>query len=152
MSDKQQPCSAPEARQFDFWLGKWDLTWGEDGRGTNTIATRFDGCVIEENFDAAPTMEFQGMSVSTYNPSAQKWQQTWVDSQGSYIHLTGDFKDDKMVLVNQPITSDGQELFRMVFYNIEQDSLDWDWERSEDGGETWELRWRIHYKQAESAE
>lgn len=25
-------------------------------------------------------------------------------------------------------------------------SLDWDWERSEDGGQTWQLLWRIHYQ------
>ena len=151
MSEQQQPCSAPEARQFDFWLGEWDLTWGEDGRGTNQITTRYDGCVLEENFSAQPTVDFMGMSVSTYNQEAKKWQQTWVDNQGGYIHLTGEFKDGRMVLVNQPITSDGQELFRMVFYNIEQDSLVWDWERSEDGGESWELRWRIHYQLAGSA-
>jgi hypothetical protein len=146
MSEQQvDPCTAPQARQFDFWLGEWDLTWGEDGKGSNTISKKYDGCVIEENFNGAPSMEFQGMSVSTYNPRIDKWQQTWVDSEGSYIHLTGEFKDGKMVLVNQPPTSDGSVLFRMVFYNIDADSLDWDWERSEDSGENWELRWRIHY-------
>ena len=34
---------------------------------------------------------------------------------------------------------------RMVFFNIEADVLDWNWERSEDGGQNWELRWHIHY-------
>lgn len=148
MSEQSKPCSAPEARQFDFWLGEWDLTWGEDGRGTNSIKAKYDGCVIEENFDGAPSMDFRGMSVSTYNPQIKKWQQTWVDSQGGYIHLAGAFKDGKMVLLNHPPQSDGSLLFRMVFYNIESDSLDWDWERSEDGGESWELRWRIHYQRA----
>ena len=148
MSEQQQPCSTPEARQFDFWLGEWDLTWGEDGRGSNRITSRYGGCVIEENFNGAPSMEFQGMSVSTYNPKIQKWQQTWVDSQGSYIHLTGEFEDGKMVLINKPPTSDGQVLFRMVFYNITEDSFEWDWERSEDGGENWELHWQIHYQRA----
>ena len=27
----------PEARQFDFWIGDWDATWGEDQRGTNRV-------------------------------------------------------------------------------------------------------------------
>ena len=151
MSEQTAPCSAPEARQFDFWLGEWDLSWDEDGVGKNTIKKRFDGCVIEENFDGAPSMDFKGMSVSTYNPQINQWQQTWVDSQGSYIHLVGEFTDGKMVLVNQPPTSDGSLLFRMVFYNIEPDSLDWDWERSEDGGKIWELRWRIHYQRAKTS-
>jgi hypothetical protein len=151
MSEQTKPCSAPEARQFDFWLGEWDLTWGEDGRGHNSVRAKWDGCVIEENFDGAPSMDFQGMSVSTYHPQTKQWQQTWVDSQGSYIHLTGAFEDGKMVLINQPPASDGSVLFRMVFYNIEEDSFDWDWDRSEDGGSTWELRWRIHYQRAKES-
>ena len=103
MSEQQQPCSTPEARQFDFWLGEWDLTWGEDGRGSNRITTRYGGCVIEENFNGAPSMEFQGMSVSTYNPKNQKWQQTWVDSQGSYIHLTGELAESMIGWGYEPI-------------------------------------------------
>ena len=56
MSDvnKPMPCSAPEARQFDFWLGEWDLTWGKDGRGKNVITSIYDGCVIQERFDGRP--------------------------------------------------------------------------------------------------
>ena len=150
MSEQKEPCSSPEARQFDFWLGEWDLSWGEDGKGTNTITTRFDGCVIEENFDGAPSADFKGTSYSVYDPQMKKWQQTWVDSQGSYIHLVGEYKDGKMTLINQPLSSDGSVLFRMVFYNIQNDSLDWDWERSEDGGENWELRWRIHYQRVKN--
>ncbi len=23
--------------EFDFWIGNWDLTWGENDRGTNRI-------------------------------------------------------------------------------------------------------------------
>jgi hypothetical protein len=150
MTEQLQPCEAPEARQFDFWLGEWDLTWGEDGRGRNTVRSRYSGCVIEENFDGTPSMVFRGMSISAFNARLKVWQQTWVDSQGGYIHLTGEFANGKMILFNRPLDSDGRVLFRMTFYNIGPDSLDWDWERSEDGGQTWELRWRIHYQRAVS--
>jgi hypothetical protein len=33
---------SPE-RQFDFWLGTWDVSWGEDGGGTNRVELLFDG-------------------------------------------------------------------------------------------------------------
>ncbi len=26
------------------------------------------------------------------------------------------------------------------------DSLDWSWERSDDGGKSWKVLWRIHYE------
>ena len=42
---------------------------------------------------------------------------------------------------------DGSRLTqRMVFKEIEEDSMTWDWEASKDGGYTWTLSWRIQYK------
>jgi len=35
---------------------------------------------------------------------------------------------------------------RMVYYNIKQDSFDWSWEASTNGGKTWKQNWLIHYK------
>jgi hypothetical protein len=37
---------------------------------------------------------------------------------------------------------------RMVFSGIEADTFDWRWERSVDGGETWEPPWTIDYHRA----
>jgi hypothetical protein len=34
----------------------------------------------------------------------------------------------------------------MVWYNITADEFDWNWERSDDGGKTWEVKWQIKYK------
>jgi len=34
----------------------------------------------------------------------------------------------------------------MIFYDIEHDQLDWRWERSDDGGQTWQVKWQIHYR------
>lgn len=139
------PCSASEFDQFDFWVGEWDLTWGEDGRGENVITRHYDGCVIEEDFTVLPDGAFRGMSVSTYNPEMGKWQQTWVDNAGNYLDFVGGLKGGKMIL-SRVTTEDGKEVhYRMVFYNIAKDSLDWDWQKSEDQGETWSTLWQIHY-------
>lgn len=43
--------SNPE-NQFDFWLGEWNVTWGEDGKGTNHIERILEGKIIQENFIA----------------------------------------------------------------------------------------------------
>jgi hypothetical protein len=29
--------------QFDFWLGEWEATWGEDSKGTNHVQRILDG-------------------------------------------------------------------------------------------------------------
>jgi len=144
-----QGCDSAEARQLDFWLGEWDLTWS-GGSGTNDITRRFGDCVIEENFSGdMPAGKYFGHSVSVWNPRKGKWQQTWVDSQGGYLQFTGGVGEDGMMrLFGEPAQiPDGRtQHTRMSWLNVETDSFDWHWERSFDGGKTWEMVWLIHYK------
>jgi hypothetical protein len=77
-----KPCSAPEFRQFDFWVGDWELTWpGPNGQpeqhGSNHVVTEFGGCVIHENF-SNPAIEppYLGTSLSVFTPKLGKWEQT----------------------------------------------------------------------------
>lgn len=138
------PCSDPEFRQMDFWVGDWDLVW-EGGKGRNVVTSDLGGCVITENFDGTPSSPLKGTSVSTYNKRSGRWQQTWVDNQGSYLDFTGGLVDSSMVLAREA-TIEGKTVHqRMVFYDIEPDALLWNWERSEDAGATWDVMWKIHY-------
>lgn len=152
------PCRASESRQFDFWLGTWDLTgrartqpgadqWRET-RSTNTIRSTLDGCVVLESFENLDPMKWAGMSVSMWNPQTRAWQQTWVDSQGSYIALSGEFSDGKMVLTTLPRTlpNGATAVNRMVFHDIALNGLTWDWQLSRDGGRSWEVMWSITYR------
>src|SRR3954451_4305919 len=145
------PCAAPEFRQLDFWVGNWDLTWpGQNGapvgHGTNHIMREMNDCVIRENFSDDAKPPFRGMSVSTFTPQMKKWQQTWVDNQGSYLDFTGEFKDAQMILSRTAVGKKGQPVTqRMVFKNITPDAFDWSWEASQDGGKTWQVQWPIHY-------
>ena len=122
-----------------------DLTWGESGRGTNRITAVLDDCVIRENFDGTTSMQLKGWSVSTYDRKTEKWKQTWVDNQGSYLDFVGQFENGEMELSRKAVINDKPALQRMVFRNIEKNSLDWNWERSFDEGKTWETTWQIHY-------
>jgi hypothetical protein len=129
--------------QFDFWLGEWDCTWAEDGKATNHILRILDDKIIQENFSAP---ELKGMSVSSYDRERGLWCQTWVDSQGSYLDFTGKFEDGKMILSRDAIVRGEACKQRMVWYNIEADQFDWNWERSDNGGTTWRALWQIHYR------
>ncbi len=139
MSDK------PE-NQFDFWLGSWDCTWGEDGKGSNRVERILDGKVIQENFDGGASMDLQGISHSVWDPERQLWCQTWVDNNGSYLDFTGGFVDGQMVLSRDAIVRGEACKQRMVWYDITEDGFDWNWERSDDGGKTWKVNWQIRYK------
>lgn len=150
-SPQQKPCSAPEASQFDFWVGDWIATWGDTLQATNHIVKILGNCTLHENF-SDPQRNFFGQSWSVYNPNNKQWQQTWVDSQGGYIALTGGMAGDSVVLksaertVPATISPTGKMVSRMVYYNITPNSFAWRWEASTDGGKTWQTNWLINYK------
>lgn len=140
----QKACTADQACQLDFWLGDWELNW-EGGQGSNTVTKEFGGCVILENFDGRPGMQFRGMSVSTYDPDIDAWQQTWVDDQGNYLALSGGMQEEQFILECEN-SREGQPVrLRMVFYNIAADSFDWDWQRFDQDTQAWENAWQIRY-------
>lgn len=149
------PCSSPGAREFDFWLGEWDLSWpaeqtgGEPGErltGRNSITRLFENCVIEENFTTHDG-GFRGHSVSVYDEKGAIWRQTWVDSAGSYLSFTGGYDGEVMVLSSAPADRDGETVVnRMVFSDITPDSLEWAWQRSADDGANWTDLWNISYR------
>jgi len=138
-------CEDPLAHQFDFWVGKWNLTW-EGGQGNNAVRSIMGGCVIEGNF-SYPEAEFIGKSFSTYVPRLNTWKQTWVDNNGVYLDFTGGMEGDQMVFRRQFTTTEDQLVMQRIrFYDIEKNQMEWGWERSLDEGQTWELLWQIHYK------
>ena len=134
--------------QFDFWLGDWNCTWGEDGKATNHVLRILDGKVVQENFTAPDLI---GMSVSSYDAERKVWCQTWVDNSGTYLDFTGTFSDGKMILMRDAIVRGEACKQRMVWYNIEAGQFDWNWERSDDGGATWRVLWQIKYSRKSPA-
>jgi hypothetical protein len=151
-SGRTTPCAAqtppapdPRAAQFDFWLGDWELASGGQPTGTNSITKEFDGAVIIEHFSGSAATKLNGMSVSVFNRTTGKWQQTWVDNQAGYLDFTGEFADGKMILSRSAVLKGKEILQRMVWANITPDSFDWSWERSDDNGASWQVVWPIHY-------
>lgn len=134
---------------LDFWVGEWDLTWeGKEGpaKGTNTITKILNGSVIHESFNGSPGIDFLGQSFSVLGRVGGKWKQVWVDSAKGYLDFDGYKEDDKVVFHRKGKSPKGEDILqRMVFHDIKQDSLVWDWETSLDGKE-WTLRWQIKYQ------
>jgi hypothetical protein len=127
-------------KQFDFWLGKWDVTWGEDGTATNHVLRIMDDKIIQENFSSA---DLKGISVSSFDRERGVWCQTWVDNSGTYLDFTGKIEDGKMLLVRDAIVRGEACKQRMVWFNIKADQFDWNWERSDDRGKTWHVLWEL---------
>jgi len=149
-SDSDRPCTEGQRRQFDFWVGSWDLSWPSGparpaGFGRNNVQKIFANCVVQENFSSDAPTQFRGMSLSSYVPELGKWKQVWADNQGGYLDFIGESKNGEMVFTREKEMNGKKILQRMVWKNIKPMELDWSWEKSEDGGQTWQVLWPIHY-------
>jgi hypothetical protein len=128
---------------LDFWLGDWRCAW-EGGEGRNHVTKELEGRVVVERFESLAPERWSGTSLSVFD-ERHGWRQTWVDSTGNYWAFRGwPHADGFSFAVNE--VEHGREVEkRMVFSDIQADAFDWRWERSGDGGATWEPLWTIDY-------
>src|ERR1700754_4891452 len=119
-----RPCSSDTIyRQFDFWIGEWEVYGPKGKAGTSNIERILDSCVILENWTSA-RLGYTGKSFNTYNSSTKQWQQTWVDNAGGATeYLRGQAGKDMMVFyADKNIGADGKSfLRRLSFYKLSSD-------------------------------
>jgi hypothetical protein len=129
-------CSAAEHRQFDFWLGTWDVTVAGKRAGSNRIESVMKGCGLLEHWTSA--RGGHGTSLNFYDRHTQTWSQAWIDDGGNALHLTGAFADGKMVLASAPRQTDaGVDVQRITWSKNADATVRQVWESSTDGGKTW---------------
>jgi hypothetical protein len=141
-----KPCTAPEYRQFDFWLGDWGVA-NADGRvvGANRIESLEGGCVMQEHWSAV--RGGTGTSLSAWDSERQRWHQTWVDSGGGVALFDGAFVEGKMVMTGDTIDrAHGQTLRNRISWIPLADGRvrQW-WEQSSDRGATWKTVFDGYY-------
>jgi hypothetical protein len=101
------PCEAAVHRQFDFWIGAWDV-FKPDGSlaGRNRIGKRYDGCVLHEQYETPAG--YRGESLNVHDAGRRVWHQTWVDNGGTLLLLEGSLRDGSMVMEGATTAADGK--------------------------------------------
>jgi hypothetical protein len=132
-------CSRPEHRQFDFWIGQWEVTL-PDGRpaGTNRIRPIHGGCALQEEWTGAGGST--GTSLNTYDAATGRWHQTWVGSDGLLLRLDGGIRDGAMELAGATSGGNGVTTLHRVRWTPlggTPGRVRQLWESSADGGRTW---------------
>lgn len=96
-------CCTSEYKQFDFWLGDWDV-FNLNGVkiGENKIVSMQDSCLIQENWISAGQT---GTSYNFYKQTDSTWNQIYIDNAGTVLELKGMLKDNKMILESQKVKS-----------------------------------------------
>ena len=150
---RPRPCTAPLHRQFDFWVGAWDVI-GADGKfaGTNRIELVDGGCALFESWSSGRG-GYTGRSLNSVGGDG-RWRQTWVDSGGLRLELVGGLVDGKMVLEGETPASapGGPPTKNRITWSPETEGrVRQHWETSADGGKTYTSAFDGMYHPVKSA-
>lgn len=159
-ANAQAACQEGHYREFDFWIGEWDLTnlqlqedgsWAEVGTATNRVFPVAGGCGIVELWDGyLGDNHIRGFSVRTYDSETERWQLVlnWPQQnaaafgtlEGVFRHGRGDFHTE----FDAPDGTAG--LTRYTFGDIGHDTFRWNDGVSMDGGRTWRTSWIMEFR------
>lgn len=143
------PCAfAPEARQFDFWIGSWDVRTPQgDLAGTNEIRIGAGKCVLIESWKS--TQGLPGQSLNFYDFVAKQWNQVWVDASGQVTRFQGSFTDGAMRLQGERDSRTGKPTpVRMTLTPLPDGRVRQLGETTSDGGKSWAVEYDLYYTPA----
>ncbi len=138
-SVKPAPCSSSEYRQFDFWIGDWDVfDMDHPARQVARVHVDriLDGCVLREDYQDVEG--HKGQSFSIYDLARKSWHQSWVTNRGQVLQLDGGLQGGDIALRATELTTDGKEkqirgVWKPVADGVMETAV-----TSLDGGKNWE--------------
>lgn len=142
------PCSAPEHRQFDFWLGSWEVTSPQGQRlGINEITRELGGCVLHEHWVGGRGMK--GESFNAYDAARRVWHQTWMDDRGTVLLLDGGLREGNMVLEGTLPGPSGKPVRQRITWTPKSpDEVHQHWEAWVDSSASWSTSFLGVYRRA----
>jgi hypothetical protein len=119
-------------------LGEWTVT--EEGKvvGHNSLTAVFGDCAVREEWRSASGSK--GTSLTFYDLQLDIYRQTWIDSKGIVLELSGRFEGDSLVLegprpsVEDPATTVHN---RIRWTPNKEGGFQQVWTVSTDGGKNW---------------
>ena len=122
----------PVFRQFDYWLGEWDVEVAGKRVARSSIQLILSDCVIFENYWRLDNT-YSGKSFSMWDSTRKQWEQNYVDSSGSSSHWLGALENDRLVFYDRT----GKAVQRMTYTNEGPDRVRQTIDVSTDGEKTW---------------
>ena len=139
------PCDSPEHRQFDFWLGDWDVYDAGETKPSMRIQVEkiLDGCALKETYRDVNGMT--GESINVYDSGRRLWHQTWATNRGQVLYLDGKLENGRMSFTATEPTAQGPVLWR-AWWIPQGAEVRETAETSSDGGKTWKQRFDIVFR------
>lgn len=165
-SATEDHCQNPGQRQFDFWLGRWDITQhirGADGSSVTLPATTqvklaAGGCAVVEHWNGQVQFPWAGMtapehihgfSVRYFNLEEGRWHIRWMDSRMPAFNkpFVGEFKGDTGDFFLTRTTPDGDQRSRIRFKQVDPDYVRWELAIEDQEG-NWTTFWVMEMQRA----
>ncbi len=135
-------CTGTPYRQFDFWVGDWEVTNAQDAVvGLNTITKILKGCVLHEDWRGSGGGS--GQSHNIYDLQTDQWHQTWVSDNGQLLQLDGGLDERGRMVLRGETVGQGQG------GGVVQNEIAWErlpsgqvrqvWRTSSDAGANWQI-------------
>ncbi len=145
-SSSKSGCTTPQSRQFDFWVGNWNVyNPANELAGTNRIDKVVNGCLLVENWKGAKGGT--GKSFNFYDAGRKKWRQVWVSAEGA-LDLQGDLIDGSIRYSGETTGLNGVTQESLVFTPNPDGTIRQLWQQSPDGGNTWRVNFDGLYRSA----
>jgi hypothetical protein len=143
-------CVGPESRQFDFWLGEWDVSPSTNPElviAESTISLLDQGCVILEEW--RPFGSGGGHSINSWDAADGHWHQSWADASGRRTPYRGNFENGVMRFDNVGAPPPGAPTgsrHRMSFQALDANTVRQWGEYYSDSRSEWVVSWDLTYR------
>lgn len=143
-------CTGAEYRQFDFWLGQWDVspTGSADVIVAESSITATDqGCVIIEEW--RPFGGAHGHSINIYDATEHRWRQTWADATGRRTEYGGTLDPNGVLRFDNLSPPDNEPppgRRRMNYQRIDADTVRQWGELFDAHTQAWTIEWDFTYR------
>jgi ketosteroid isomerase-like protein len=141
-------CAAPPYREFDFWVGDWDVF--DIGSPNKVARARVDlilgGCVLREDYQGADG--HKGQSFTIYDASRKVWHQSWVTNRGEMLVIEGGIEAGSMILSGEDHAKSAlvRGEWKPEKGNVRETAV-----TSTDGGKTWKPWFDLTFQRAAEA-
>jgi hypothetical protein len=139
------PCAfRPEARQFDFWIGQWEVRSVQDQVvGHSRVEVVSGQCALLENWTDG--FGGSGKSLNAYNTARNQWQQFWVGQGGAVTEYRDSHWAGASLVFIAAAQADAKDQQRMTFTPLPNGRVRQLGETTRDGGTTWTVQYDLTY-------